>query len=349
MTQSKRHADGSLTVGTGTAHPGEIVRCQIPLGQELCGSDSSIPLILVNGAHKGPILWLNGGTHGDEPEGAVAILKLLERIDPSVLHGAIVACPAMNPRAFEISSRGNPLDPFAYDMNRIYPGSAVGQPTERVAAAHWKAMDPACDLQINFHAGGNEMYIAEMLFVPDTPACLEMAAAMGPACSLIVPIPSGDGNPSSKLAESGRAAVGIELGGPVGCLGKGIHEAGERLRDITLNLMRHYGMIGDTPRYAESWSFGHLMPVLSPCSGLWLSQPGLRLLEPTPAGTRIGTMFSLHGEAQCEVVTPCDGTIAGLRTQPQTFAGQHLVFFVASDSVRTDLLTASVPQNASQS
>lgn len=204
MDEARTGIGGTLIIGTGVAQPGEIARCGIPIGRDIYGNEIAIPIVIINGAQSGPILWLNGATHGDEAEGAVSIIKLLERIDPAKLNGAIVACPAMNPEAFEVASRGNPLDTQAYDMNRTYPGDADGQPTERVAAAHFAAMQSSCDLQINIHSGGTPMYIGEVLFVPDTPESLELAAAMGPGCPLVVKIEVGEGNPTSQMAALGR-------------------------------------------------------------------------------------------------------------------------------------------------
>ena len=92
--------------------------------------------------------------------GATSILKLLEVIDPGTLNGAIIACPAMNPAAFEIGARGNPADTHAFDMNRIYPGRIGGYPTERAAAAHFAAMTATCDLRpANQHPLGRGRHV----------------------------------------------------------------------------------------------------------------------------------------------------------------------------------------------
>ena len=70
----------------------------------------------------------------------------------------------MNVPAFEAGKRGDPLDSFTYDMNRLYPGRPDGYPTERAAWAHWIAMRDACDLQIAIHSGGEHSYLAHMIF-----------------------------------------------------------------------------------------------------------------------------------------------------------------------------------------
>lgn len=39
----------------------------------------------------------------------------------------LVAIPTLNEDELRTDIRGDPLDAFAYDMNRIYPGSAGGR------------------------------------------------------------------------------------------------------------------------------------------------------------------------------------------------------------------------------
>ncbi|RKX41755.1 MAG: succinylglutamate desuccinylase, partial [Thermotogae bacterium] len=287
MAGAKKRS-GVVRVGTGAAQPGEVVRCGIPVGKNIYGTERQLPIIIVNGAGEGPILWLNGGTHGDEAEGAIAIFKLLEVLDPAELNGVVVACPVMNPEAFVTGSRGNPADQFTYDMNRIYPGDRKGYPTARVAAAHFEAMRPVCDLQINIHSGGNHSYLAEVIFSADTPACWELAGAMGPAWTMIMTSPSGGGNPSSQLAALGKAAISIELGGLCRTLTREFHEVGEKLRDACLNVLRHYRMIPGQASYASKWRIGHQETVLAPATGVWVARPDLEFLQPMAEGEVLG-------------------------------------------------------------
>lgn len=141
----------ALTIGAVTVLPGEMKRGAIQAGADMAGRPYAMPIIVVRGVEEGPCVWINGATHGDEPEGAFSIFLALKQIDPQKLRGTVVAVPAMNVNAFTAGMRGDPLDTFSYDMNRIYPGKADGYPTERIAFAHWLAMKETCDLQIAVH------------------------------------------------------------------------------------------------------------------------------------------------------------------------------------------------------
>ena len=113
-----------LTIGTAHARRGTVARGAIPVGTRAGGHPIEIPLLLLNGFEDGRVLWIDGGIHGDEPEGPLTVFRLMQRLDPSKVRGAVVALPVVNIGAFEANQRGNPADLFTYDLNRIYPGRA---------------------------------------------------------------------------------------------------------------------------------------------------------------------------------------------------------------------------------
>ena len=124
------------------------------------GEDLIIPLIIVNGSLPWPVLCLNTGTHGDEPEGTIAILEILDEIDPEKLTGVLVGIPALNIPAFtakvsvNVSGiRENPLD--WKNLARIFPGNAKGTVTERLADTVINEIFPRVDYVLDFHSGGS--------------------------------------------------------------------------------------------------------------------------------------------------------------------------------------------------
>ena len=215
----------------------------IEAGVDMSGSPRQTPILVVRGVEEGPRLWLNGATHGDEPEGPLSIFWALQQLDPQKLRGTVVAVPAMNVAGFTAGTRGDPLDTFAYDMNRIYPGKPDGYPTERVAFAHWQAMKDNCDLQIAIHSGGEHSYLAHMIFASDNPVSMELAAAMGPQWPLVFRSPVGGGNPSSMIGSLGKGGITVELGGNCRSLTRDLHVVAQDLAGSYLNVMRHYKMI----------------------------------------------------------------------------------------------------------
>lgn len=321
-------------VGTARAARGTRARGAIPVGPDAAGRMGEIPVLICRGETEGPVLWINGATHGDEPEGALSIFKLFADLDPKALRGTVVGVPAMNVPAFQAGKRGDPLDTFAHDMNRIYPGRADGYPTERAARAHWEAMRDACDLQIAVHSGGEHSYLAHMIFAAYNPPSLELAAAMGPQWDLVFRSGVGGANPSSKIAERGKAGITVELGGNCRTLTADFHEVAEDLEGSYVNVMRHYGMLDGEARYAGRLRMGYQQALLAPASGMWVGGADVPFEAEIPAGTPLGRVYDLYGDVRAEVVAPADGVVFGLRSRPSVLAGEWCCFFGIIDEVR---------------
>ena len=318
--------------------PGTSGRTSIPTGTDGSGAPTSIPLVIARGAEPGPRMWINGATHGDEPEGALSIFKTFEAIDPAHLKGTVVGVPAMNVPAFTAGKRGDPLDTFSYDMNRLYPGRADGYPTERAAWAHWQAMKDACDLQLAIHSGGEHSYLARMIFAADNPPSLELAAAMGPAWSLVFKSGVGGNNPSSKMAELGKAGITVELGGNCRTLTSDFHAVADELSKAYLNVMRYYGMIDGEPELAPEWRMGYQQALLAPTTGMWVGEADVVFETEMSKGTPLGRIYDLYGDVKAEVVAPEDGVVFGLRSRPAVIEGEWCCFFGIIDDTRDDLL-----------
>ena len=328
----------AFRVGTAVAEPGTVARGAIASGVAADGRVREIPVLVCHGAADGPVLWINGATHGDEPEGAFSIFRLFRQLDATSVSGTVVGVPAMNVPAFEAGKRGDPLDMFTYDMNRLYPGRADGYPTERAAWAHWQAMKDVCDLQIAVHSGGEHSYLAHMIFASDNPQSLELAAAMGPRWDLVFRSGVGGNNPSSKMAERGNAGITVELGGNCRTLAGDFHAVANDLADGYRNVLRHYGMMDGEAQYADEWRMGHQEALLAPATGMWVGAPDMVFEQRLEKGTPLGRVYDLYGDVRAEVVAPEDGVVFGLRSRPAVLEGEWCCFYGIIDEVRSDLI-----------
>jgi len=317
----------SFTVGTAVAAPGTRADGVIPVTRRPGGEALSIPVIVVQGVSEGPVLWIDGAIHGDEPEGPLSIHKLLAEIDPTRLRGTLVCVPVHNVQAFEAQQRGNPFDGFTYDMNRIYPGKPNGFPSERVAWAHYEELSAKADLLITVHSGGAHSYLAWAQFYNATEPGLELAKAMGPKWDLILKPIGPSGSPTSVMAAQGKAAITVELGGLCATLPNEFHANGDALKDGYLNVMRHYDMLDGAAQYASQWSLGVQRTVLAGVGGFFVPTLGITYRTPIKGGTQIATITDLYGNVIEEVLAPCDGQIFGMRTLACVYQGDWACFF----------------------
>jgi predicted deacylase len=310
----------------------------IPYGTDAMGRSMDIPVLVSHGVEPGPRLWVNAGTHGDEAEGALALFRLLDQLDLQTLKGTVIAVPMLNPSAFIAGTRGDPLDSFSYDLNRIYPGKADGYATERLAQAHWEAMRGTCDLQIAIHSGGDHSYLSHMIFASDN--SLELAAAMGLGWRLVFGSATGTGNPSSQLAAEGIPAITVELGGLCRSLTKELQTIAEEYVTGLVNVMRHYRMLPGEAVYERQWVRGHQVAILAPVGGLFVGDADLKFESPVAQGTVLGRIYNCYGDLEAEISAPQDGLVFGLRSRPQVKAGDWCSFFGVIDGTADDLIGA---------
>ncbi len=327
--------NGTLTVGTASAEPGQIAQGIISYGIGAMGETLGIPVTVVNGVENGPVLWVDGAIHGDEPEGPLAIVKTLEAIDPQNLRGAFVGCMAMNPPALAANERGNAWDKNTYDMNRIYPGRPDGFPTERIAWAHSQALTAVADLEMTIHSGGDHSYLNMAIFHAGG-ASEELAKAMGPGWDLLLTGGPGGKSPMTTMMEAGKAGITVELGGMCATLPGEFHRIGDTLRDSILNVMRAHDMIEGKAKRCQRWLHGHQVLVSAPVAGLWVADRDVQMRTPMHEGDPIARIYDWFGNLQAEVNAPCDGQIFGLRTNPTVHVGDWCSFYAQITSESSD-------------
>src|SRR5260370_42536212 len=66
-----------LEIGTACAQPGQIVFGELEAVELPSGGDDSFPIILAQGKHDGPVLWLTASIHGAEYTGIPVIHQLI--------------------------------------------------------------------------------------------------------------------------------------------------------------------------------------------------------------------------------------------------------------------------------
>jgi predicted deacylase len=83
----------SFSVGTATAAPGQKSTgyLEVPAGVDAA---TNIPVVIINGEKRGPVLALVSGAHGTEYTSIIALEKLINVLDPSQIAGTVILCPS---------------------------------------------------------------------------------------------------------------------------------------------------------------------------------------------------------------------------------------------------------------
>ncbi len=315
-----------FTIGTATAAPGNKATGHVMIGTRPDGSSLGIPVTVLNGAKDGPTLCVDAGVHGDELEGMLAMMELARAIDPRKLSGRFVGAHAVNVPAFEAGRRGNPLDNFIWDLNRVFPGQADGFLTERIAHLYLSEVVSKADMVISFHCGANHHYLAEKIAY-EAPESLALAKAMGPDFDVLwTGAPFGDSTLSGQCRKMGKPCVAVELGGESGRLPKMLHHNVATTVRGVLNAMKHFGMLEGRAEYPREWMIMEETRVPSNYGGLLVSELGFEFKQMVKKGTTLLRVFSLFGEELEQIKAPFDGLFMGLRTYPRVQVGDWVLF-----------------------
>jgi|LSQX01.2.fsa_nt_gb predicted deacylase len=120
-------------------------------------TDFLLPVIIVKGTEPGPTLLVDACTHGDEYEGAEAILQLAKELETMDFCGTFVGVPALNIEAFAGISRASMTD--GMNLNRVFPGNLDTYVTQRLAATYMERVVKNADYVITFHGGGDVLHL----------------------------------------------------------------------------------------------------------------------------------------------------------------------------------------------
>lgn len=118
------------------------------------GSDpaTSIPVTVFHGAEPGPRILLSAGIHGAEYVPVLAVQRLLSQIDPARLKGTVVIARVAHLSSFlRATVYYNPHD--HKNLARVFPGSASGTQSERIAYVFTNELLKNADALIDLHGG----------------------------------------------------------------------------------------------------------------------------------------------------------------------------------------------------
>lgn len=219
------------------------------------GRKVKIPVGIIRGAGKGPVLYAQAGQHGMELNGIVAIAETLQQLKPDSLNGTFIGVPMANPLAL-MQRRPHyglePEEPYGsrphLNMNRLWPGNPSGSEAERLAHGLWNQAIVKADCVIDLHS--YERWSASCTISSERKDSLDLAKAFG-----LRFISIGTERGEEKLIverwrmvtgaaeEMGIPAIAAEITGQWDIYRKSVNEG---MRGIQ-NVMKRLGMLSGEP------------------------------------------------------------------------------------------------------
>lgn len=307
-----------LQVGNLRAAAGEKTFGYLETAASRSGLRLDIPVHLIAGAQPGPTLMVQGAIHGAEIIGSIAILNLVEKLDPAVISGNIIAVPVVNRAGFELGERGSRVDDK--DISRLLPGKADGSISDQTAYIYFKETITQADVLIDFHAGARTAYERYVLFSaeddPDNLTQLEknrrvLVVAFGLDQAAFFPPGTFGANTAKKAIESvNTCQITLEFGGGTGWFKNGEDNVRDAERGIW-NIMKVMGMID-----GELESDGPLCTVYNAGVVIWKpAVDGLfirdrKFKDALEVGDSYGRLVDPYtGDLLAEMPTPKDGIV----------------------------------------
>lgn len=297
---------------------GEVHRIHVHLTDNSLGVPWRLPVIVVKGAKKGPILGLTAALHGDELNGISTIFKLIQEVDPQKLTGALVLCPISNIPGYQRNQR---YFSDSVDLNRIMPGSPTGA-TSRLYAHYFTSkvvnrFDYLLDLHTASHGRVNSLYIRADLENEETRT---LAYLQNP--QIIVQKFDEEGTLRGWASEQGIPAITIEIGNPNAFQHTLIDETLEGIINTMTHLKMLEGevkdMVSDETTVCDNsyWIYsskGGLVDVLP------------NLAEMIKKDQTIAIVYDLFGQVREKIRADRDGIVIGKNIRPNCEAGTRIL------------------------
>jgi len=308
---------GPLLIGGVAVPAGEMRRIELDVARLPTHTMLRLPVTVLHGRREGARLWLSATLHGDELNGMEIIRRVLARISPASLRGAVLAVPIVNVFGFVTQSR---YLPDRRDLNRSFPGSRTGSLAAQLAHLVMEEIVGHATHGIDLHTAApprvNLPQVRGNLDDPETERC---ARAFRAPVMLHSKPPAG-----SLRAAAARRGMPVLL-----------YEAGEPLRfnpraietgvDGVLRVMAQLGMIdrARAPRGVRSVRAARSKWIRAPQSGVL--NLDVTLGGRVVAGRALGAISDPLGESAVKVVAPFSGIVIGQTNNPLVHRGDAVV------------------------
>ncbi len=260
----------------------------------------------------GPSVLLVGGNHGDEYEGPIALMKLIQSLSIEDVRGEIIIIPALNYPAVKSGTRLSPLD--GVNMNRAFPGDDNGSISLMIADFVQRFILDSVEAVIDIHAGGKIMNFLPTSVIHNLPDPVQMAKtraaakAFGAPNCLVLEELDAQGMLDTAVEELGKIFISTELGGGGTSSPETINIAETGLHDTLVHLgALKSEIIGKgTTRFLETPSNAFVI-----CDKSGMFEFMCELGDEVQEGDPIAKVYNIDTPSELPVTytAPCSGLI----------------------------------------
>lgn len=309
----------SFVIGGEEVRPGTIARLELPVARALSGALLSLPVAVLHGEKKGPVIWLSAAIHGDELNGIPIIRRVINGLSAQELRGTVIAVPIVNVFGLIEGSR---YLPDRRDLNRSFPGSKRGSLAAQLAHLFMEQIVGRCEVGIDLHTGA-----AGRTNLPQVRCNLADLEAARLARAFAAPVTLDAPERGGSL----RGAAG-DMGVPVllyegGEAGRFNTEAIETGVEGIMRVMAALAMIDKRPHGSKAFVCRSSSWLRARRSGF--CEMRAQLGQRVAAGETIAAVFDSVGKSESLVRANADGIVIGCISSATVYRGDavaHVAF-----------------------
>jgi len=312
MSRQELYEFGGVTI-----KPGERATVELPMARLYTSNEMTLPVHVIHGRRKGPVLFVSAAVHGDEINGVEIIRRLLASRSIKDMRGTLLAIPVANPFGFIQRAR---YLPDRRDLNRSFPGSLKGSLAGRIAHLFMTEIASRCDFGIDLHTGSNfRSNLPQIRACLDDPKTIELASAFG--APIVVPSELREGSLREAVAALGKPVLVFE-GGEALYFNESVIKTG--LQGV-IRLMRHTGMLPASKKvkHRESIVTDRTSWVRAGMSGIFSRK--VQLGDFVKRRSLLGTLSDPLGDEHEDVHAPYTGVVIGQLNIPLAHEGDALI------------------------
>lgn len=291
-----------LRVGELVANPGEKVRGYLTVQN----TDQRMPVTLINGGKPGKTVAITCGVHGGEYPGIETGIRLAQELQPDDIQGQLIILHPANVWAFQAKLQYvGPWD--GKNLNRMFPGQALGTFTERIAYTITNELFAQADFYMDLHGGDLHEDLVPFVLYPAaadpevTRVSKEAASCLG--VPFVVASASITGTFGSAAARGVPGFLG-EIGG------RGLWSEA----DVTTylagvrNVLTYLGALpGEVKHLADSKLLERMVGTNAEHAGCWY--PAVEPGQAVQAGENLGEIRDYFGQVLSSYQAGLSGTV----------------------------------------
>ncbi|EQC52452.1 succinylglutamate desuccinylase/aspartoacylase family protein [Bacteriovorax sp. DB6_IX] len=318
-----------LVIGGTRIKRGERKKLQLEVSTLFDYTELKIPVEVIRGKEKGPVLFISGAIHGDEINGVEIVRRILKRKILSKIKGTLILVPVVNIFGFNNKSR---YLPDRKDLNRSFPGTKKGSLASQMAYIFMKEIVSKCTHGIDLHTAAvhRTNYPQIRASLDDNIETEELAKEFG--APVIINSKLRDGS-LREAARKRNVRILLFEGGQALRFEENVIQVGLK---GCLRVMKKIGMITSRDKYQRK-------PAFIANSSYWVRAPHggtfsakVKIGNYVEEGDTLAVIADLFGSSRVEVVAEKSGIVVGANLLPLVTRGDamfHIANFDESKKV----------------